>query len=309
MANRLKPIDFTQVQTGSIRKRTYRLSADMLARMPRPTESLQNFFLGLPRVGESAALLNAAELLAQTALAHGPMLWVVDGRVMELGLSSLLVYLMQRELVQCLVMNGEAAVRDYELAFHGQTVEDVAEGLNDGQLGLTRETGEGINTILNEGVKRGFSLGECIGRGILDRQPRHFAQSLLATGAARLVPTTVHVSLGADGFQRYPGADGAMIGKGSLKDAQNLSSFLASLTPGSLIVCLHHDYALNQVLLHALALARNLNDTLKGLNYLSLGEAEGLPVELPPLGRAMRLNGPLELMLPLLLGALFCLVE
>ncbi|MEN6627652.1 MAG: hypothetical protein ABFD69_15615 [Candidatus Sumerlaeia bacterium] len=309
MANRLKPIDFTQVQTGSIRKRTYRLSADMLARMPRPTESLQNFFLGLPRVGESAALLGAAELLAQTALAHGPMLWVVDGRVMELGLSSLLVYLMQRELVQCLVMNGEAAVRDYELAFHGQTVEDVAEGLSDGQLGLTRETGEGINTILNEGVKRGFSLGECVGRGILDRQPRHFAQSLLATGAARLVPTTVHVSLGADGFQRYPGADGAMIGKGSLKDAQNLSSFIASLTPGALIVCLHHDYALNQVLLHALALARNLNDTLKGINYLSLGEAEPFPVELPPLGRAMRLNGPLELMLPLLLGALFCLVE
>lgn len=309
MANRLKPFDFSQVQTGSIRKRSYRLSADMLARMPRPTESLQNFYLGLPRLGESAALLNAAELIAQTALAQSPMLWVVDGQVMELGLSSLIVYLMQRELVQCLALNGEAAVRDYELAFHGATVEDVAEGLSDGQLGLTRETGEGINTILNEGVKRGFSLGECIGRGILDRQPRHFAQSLLATGAARLVPTTVHVSLGADGFQRYPGADGAMIGKGSLKDAQNLSSFLATLPPGSLIVTLHRDYSLGQVLLHALALARNLNETLKGINFLSLGAAEPFIAELPPMGRAMRLAGPLELMLPLLLGALFCLVE
>jgi hypothetical protein len=123
------------------------------------------------------------------------------------------------------------------------------------------------------------------------------------------VPTTVHVSLGADGFQRYPGADGSMIGKGSLKDAQILSSFIAGMPPGSLIVTLHRDHALGQVLLHALALARNLNDQLKGINYLSLGAAESLPVELPPLGRAMRLGGQLELMLPLLLGALFCLVE
>ena len=111
----------------------------------------------------------------------------------------------------------------------------------DGLLGLARETGEGINAIINEGVKRGFSIGECLGRGILDRQPKHFAQSLLATGAARLAPTTVHVSLGADGFHRYPGADGAMLGKGSLKDVQILTGFLATLPPGALIVRIHRD--------------------------------------------------------------------
>ncbi len=107
MATRLKPLDLSQVQTGTIRKRTYRLSVEMLARMPKPTRPLQDFYLGLPRLGEAAGMLDAAELIAQTAIGHRPILWVIDGRVIELGLGSLIVYLMQRELVQCLVMNGE----------------------------------------------------------------------------------------------------------------------------------------------------------------------------------------------------------
>lgn len=309
MTTRLKPIDLNQVQTGTIRRRTYRLSIEHLARMPRPTAPLQEFFRGLPRAGESAGLLDAAEMIAQTALATRPMIWLVDGQMLEYGLSGLLVYLMQRELIQCMLMTGEAAVRDYELAFHGATVEDVAEGLGTGQLGLARETGEGINAIINEGVKRGFSLGECLGRGILERQPRNYQQSILATGAARLISTTVHVSLGADGFQRYPGADGALIGKGSLKDAQILSGFLAALPAGTLVVAAHRDQALTQVFLHALAIARNLNESLRGLNLLRLGPEDAALLQIPQISQQRTVAGPVELTLPMLLGALFCLVE
>lgn len=309
MAMRLKPIDSSKIQTGSLRRRTWRLNSDQLGTMPQPTEPLQHFYRGLPKVGQAAALLEAAGVMAQTALANKPMVWILDGATMAAGLSPLLVYLMRRGLVQALVMNGEAAIRDYELAFHGVAVEDVAQGLTDGLLGLTRETGEGITVIINDGIKHGFSIGECLGRGILERQPRHFMNSLLATGAARLTPTTVHVTLGADGFHRYPGADGAMLGKGSLKDVHILSTFLATLPPGALIVASHSDMSLNQVFLHAYALARNLNEELKGLNLLRLGVPEGFLSELPGLDRVCQTPGPLEIMMPLLMGALFCLVE
>jgi deoxyhypusine synthase len=57
--------------------------------------------------------------MAQVALMNKPILWIMDGATMDAGLSPLLVYLMRRGLIQCLVMNGEAALRDYELAFHG----------------------------------------------------------------------------------------------------------------------------------------------------------------------------------------------
>src|SRR5690554_3569722 len=102
---RLKPLDLAQIQIGSVRRRTYRLNIDQLARAPQPTAPLHEFLRGLPRVGEAAGLLQAAELLAQAALDHRPILWVIDGRMIELGLSTLLVHLMQRDLVHGLLMN------------------------------------------------------------------------------------------------------------------------------------------------------------------------------------------------------------
>jgi len=309
MVLRLKPLDLSQIQTASIRRRTYKLTAEQLASVPQPAEPLQNFYRSLPKVGEAAGLLDAAELMAQTVLMTKPVVWIIDQALIDAGLSPLLAFLMRRGLVQCLVMSGGAALRDYELAFNGMTGEDQALGLADGLLGLTRETGEGINAIINEGVKRGFSMGECLGRGILERQPRHFTNSLLATGAARLTPTTVHVTLGADGFHRYPGADGAMLGKGSLKDVQILTSYLTTLPVGALIVAAHADLALNQVFLHAYALARNLQQELAGLNLVRIGAPEPSLLDLPALGQVQQVPGALELTVPLLVGALFSLVE
>ncbi len=309
MAIRLKPYDPNQIQTGTVRRRVYRLGVDHLASMPQPAEPLQSFFSSLPRLGEADNLLSTAELIAQTILNEKPIIWIFDGKLLEMGLSPLLIQLLRRGLIQCLVMNGEAALRDYELAFYGATCEDQSSGLRDGLLGLTRETGEGINAIINEGVKRGFSIGECLGRGILERQPRYFTSSLLATGAARLTNTTVHISLGADGFHRFPGADGGLLGKGSLKDTHMLSGVLATLPQGSLIIASHRDNTLNQVFIHGYALARNLNNELGGMNLLTIGDGTPSLEDLPGLTQINRVPGPIEIMLPLLLGALFTLVE
>lgn len=309
MAVRFKPIDANQVQTGSIRRRVFRLGVDHLASMPEPTRPLQKFYHTLPRLGKASELLTAAQLIATAALEDKPLVWLIDGHFMTAGLSPQLVYLIRRNLARNLVMNGEAAVCDYELAFHGVTDEDPVLGLQDGLLGLTRETGEGINSIINEGVKRGFSIGECLGRGILERQPKHFANSLLATGAARLSSITVHLSVGADGFQRYPGADGAMLGKGSLKDTQILSSQLSTLPPGTIFITLHRDTALTQVFLNAVAMARNLNQDLRGFNLIQLGAIHPTLADLPALEQTLALPGPIEIMMPLLVGALFSLVE
>lgn len=309
MAIRLKPFDPNQIQTATVRRRAWRLGIDHLAAMPDPAAPLQTFFRNLPKVGDADQLLRVAELTAQTILGERPILWILDAGLMNAGLSPLLIHLVRRGLVQCLVMNGEAAAGDYELAFFGATAEDRPAGLQDGLLGLAREVGEGINAIINEGVKRGFSIGECLGRGILERQPKFFTSSLLATGAARLTTLTVHLCLGADGFHRYPGADGALLGKGSLKDTHILSGFLSTLAPGALIVASHADQTLTQVFLHAYALARNLNGELTGLNLVRLGEPLPALLDLPGLGQSLRLPGPVEIMLPLLMGALFTLVE
>jgi hypothetical protein len=309
MAVRLKPLDISQINTGSVRSREFKLGQGNLASMPDPNESLKQFFHTLPRMGHAARLLDAAEMVAEAALAGRPMIWLIDAVMVDRGLSQLLVQLMRRGLVDCLVMNGEAAAHDYELAFYGVTAEETESGLADGMLGLCREPCEGINGILNEGVKRGFSIGECMGRGILERQPKYFMGSMLATGAARLVPTTVHLGVGSDGFHRYPGADGALLGKGTLKDANLLSSFLLNLSPTALVVTMHENVMLDQVFLQAYSMARNLKSPLRNLNLLNIGKYQSMLERIPIIEKSLSMPQEVELILPLLLGAVFSLVE
>ncbi len=309
MAVRLKPLDVTKISAGTVRTREFKLGQGHLASMPDPGDSLNQFYQSLPRLGSAARLMDAADMLAKAALKGRPIIWLLDAGLVDRGLSHLVAQLIRRGLVDCLVMNGEAAVHDYELAFHGVTDEEVGPGLDDGRLGLSREPCETIISILNEGVKRGFSIGECLGRGILERKPKYYMGSMLATAAKHLVPTTVHLGVGADGFHRYPGADGALLGKGTLKDANHLSSFLMNLPSSALIVSLNESEMLDKVFLQAYAMARNLDAPLCRLDLLGMGARESSLGQIPILDRSFSFPEEAELIFPLLLGAVFSLVE
>jgi len=307
--SRQKSLNLTQIQTVSIRKRNCLLNVETLADMPDPAKSLVDFYRSLPRLGAAAELINAADALAQTALAGKDTLWLIDNHLIDAGLSPLIVRLIHRGLIKAIAMTGTAAVRDYELAFYGVTNEDVKGGLEDGLLGMGRETAEGMNEIINEGVKRGFSLGECLGRGILDRQPKYYSRSILAACAARLVTHTIHTSVGSDGFHCHPSADGAMIGKGSLKDLQILAGRIDCLNEGGALVATHRSSALQEVFTHAYALAKNLGATMNQFSLLRFGEDCPSFDLIPGISAEFDLSGPIELIVPLFTGVLFSLVE
>lgn len=310
MAARYKALNLAQVQTTTLRKRECLLQVEMLADVPDPEKPLMEFYRGLPRVGRAASLLAAADCLAQAAISdQKSIVWLVDAPLIDAGVSPLLIRLIHRGLVHSVAMTGAAAVRDYELAFYGKTRESLAEGLRDGLLGMSRETGEGMNQIINEGVKRGFSMGECLGRGILDRQPKFYNRSILAACAARLATATVHVSVGCEGFHCHPMADGAMLGKGSLKDLQIFASRLEGLNEGGVLVSVHSNPALQQVFHAAYALARNLGSALSQFSLIKFGEQAPDFSEIPGIAATHDVPGPMELTLPLFTGVLFSLVE
>lgn len=309
MNQRLKPIDLTQVQTTSLRKRECRLDVEKLAETPDPARPLQEFYATLPRLGAANELLAAGEALTQSALNDRGVLWMIDEGMIDAGLSPVLIRLIQRGLIRTVAMTGTAAVRDYEMAVQGMTREDESAGLEDGLLGLSRETGEGMNQILNEGVRRGFGLGECLGRGILDRQPRYYTRSVLAACAARVVPCTIHVAIGSDGFHRHPSADGMMLGKGSLKDLQILAARMPTIHQGGTVVAAHGSAFLREVLHHAYASARNLGEAVDGFSLVRIGDEAPAHEELKAARRKFAIPGPYELMVPLFAGVLFSLVE
>ncbi|MBI3735659.1 hypothetical protein HY256_03995 [Candidatus Sumerlaeota bacterium] len=309
MTFRYKAFNLSQIQTTSLRKRKCALQVEMLAELPDPTKPLADFYHAMPRVGRVTEMFAAADTMVQAALAEKDIIWLIDADFIRAGLSPLLVRLINRGFVKTVALTGAAAVCDYELAFLGLTNEDTKQGLQDGLLGMARETGEGMNEIINEGVKRGFSLGECLGRGILDRQPKFFNKSILAACVARLVTPTIHLSLGSDGFQCNPMADGMMLGKGSLKDMQILAARIEGLNEGGTLISAHQSSSLHEVFLHSFATARNLGGTINQFSLIRFGETQPDYSDVPGISSEFTIPGPIELTVPLFTGVLFSLVE
>ena len=127
------PLDLARVQTYSLDRRRSQVSLADFARPHAPGSSLSSFLDGLPRIlgGVTFRALVADVLRAR---ARGkPILWGLGAHVLKVGLSPVIVDLMERGLVTGLALNGAGVVHDFELAVAGQTSEDVSAGLGSGR--------------------------------------------------------------------------------------------------------------------------------------------------------------------------------
>lgn len=306
MAFRYRNLNMAQIQSPTLRNQTCRLDVQRVAMLPDPEQSLKEFYRALPRVGAVEDMFSAANCLEQAALEEKEIVCLIDSDFIDAGLSPLLISLIHRGLIKTVAMTGRAAMRDFELSVVGQTDQDPRSGLIDGSFGMSREAGEGMNLIINDGVKRGFSIGECLARGIMDRQPRYMKLSILAACAQKLVAPTVHVSIGSDGFHVHPTADGNMLGKGSVKDLQNLSARLEGLNEGGVLLTFHRSFALQDVFCSALCVARNLGGAIEGVSVVKFGGGPDFG-QIPGVGSEIKIPGALELTVPTFLGLLFSL--
>jgi len=87
------------------------------------------------------------------------VIWGLGAHVIKVGLSPVVIDLMERGLVTAIALNGAGVVHDFELAVAGRTSEDVETGLATGAFGMARETGEEVNRAIVEGERDGLGLG------------------------------------------------------------------------------------------------------------------------------------------------------
>jgi hypothetical protein len=128
--------------------------------------------------GTPAALSAAAgDVLSWTvgrikaARAEGrPVVLAFGAHTIKNGLGPVLIELIQRGWVQHLATNGAGIIHDWELAFQGQTSENVAENTAKGCFGIWAETGYHLNLAIALGAYDGFGYGESVGRLIADEQ-------------------------------------------------------------------------------------------------------------------------------------------
>jgi hypothetical protein len=186
----------------------------------------------------------------------------------------------------------------------------VDAALGPGRFGMADETGRLLNEAITAGVARGLGLGQSVAEWLHGERPAH-AHASLAASAARLgIPLTAHVAVGTDIIHMHPGASGAAIGEGSLRDFRYFASSVAKLAGGVYLNC-GSAVVLPEVFLKAVALVRNRGISLEGLttvnmDFVRLYRPQTNVVHRPTAGtgQGYSLVGHHEIMIPLLAAIL-----
>ena len=275
--------------------------------------SVASFIDALPRVLAGEALRALRDEILRARDRGRPILWGLGAHVVKVGLSPLIVDLMERGFVTGLALNGAGVVHDFEMAVAGATSEDVAAGLGSGAFGMARETGEETNRAIVAGDRDGLGIGAAIGRYLSERRPRprHLGASLLAAAHRLEQPATVHVAIGTDIVHVHPACDPGAIGRATHLDFRLFAAQVARLGGGGVYLNVGSAVVLPEVFLKAVTLARNLGHQIEDFATASLDFVQGYRpsvnvVDRPVRGkgRGYRLTGHHEILVPLLAAAL-----
>jgi hypothetical protein len=308
----VRPLSLARVTTVPLARRPAKVGVRHLGRPHLAGAGLASFLDGLPHVLAADTLRALAREIARARTRRRPILWGMGAHVIKVGLSPVIVDLMERGFVTGIALNGAGVVHDFELAVAGRTSEDVAAGLGSGAFGMARETAAEVNRAIVDGDRDGLGLGAAVGRHLACRRPapRHLAASLLAAAWRLRLPATVHVAIGTDVVHMHPACDPAALGRASHLDFRLFAAEVARLR-GGVYLNVGSAVVLPEVFLKALTLARNLGHRASGFATANLDFVQSYRpsvnvVERPVAhgGRGYRLTGHHELLVPLLAAAL-----
>jgi len=303
-----KPLDLSKVRTYPLRRRRSIVARPSVATPVRPGMRISEFLRGLPDILAARDFRTVAQAIARRHRAGKRIVLGMGAHPIKVGLSPLIIDLMHRGILAAVAMNGAAIIHGFELAFAGETSEDVAANLADGRFGMAEETGRFLNQVI-AGARAEQGLGAAVGAALLRANVRHRDLSILAAGARWGIPVTVHVAIGTDIIHMHPAANGAAIGAGSLRDFRQLAAVVAGLH-GGVFINLGSAVIIPEVFVKALNLARNLGKRVDNLLTIDMDfnrhyRPHVNVVQRPTAGtgRGYHFTGHHEIMFPLLCAA------
>ncbi len=309
MKNQIKPLDLSQVKLTSLKRKKHKVENLLFARPWKKGGGLADFLNSLPKILAGKGLREVVERIAEAVRRKRMILLGMGAHPIKVGLNPILIDLMEQGVLKGIGMNGAGLIHDVEVAMVGHTSEEVDEELTQGTFGMVRETHETVNHAIQQGVEEGLGIGESLGRRILKGNFPFKHLSLLAAGQRLGIPITVHIAIGTDITHMGPSADGAAIGKGSLKDFHTFVSLVSKLEKG-VFINLGSAVIIPEVFLKALGLARNLgyrvvNLTTVNMDFIQHYRPTLNVIKRPTLkgGKGYTLIGHHEVMFPLLAAA------
>ncbi|UCG66585.1 MAG: hypothetical protein JSW12_06100 [Deltaproteobacteria bacterium] len=306
----LEPISLKNLKTYSLKKRASKVSVKNFASSWEPGGTMGQWFEKLPNILAGSHLRDLVKRLSMAVKEQKTIILAMGAHAIKVGLSPVILDLMERGIISGLAMNGAGIIHDLEVAMVGATSEDVESALPQGKFGMARETGEFLNGAITEGAKVGIGLGASVGEHILQASLPYARYSLLAAGARLHIPVTVHVAIGTDIIHIHPAVNGSAIGETSHRDFRIFATLVSRLE-GGVYINLGSAVVLPEVFLKALTLVRNLGFEVKrfttvDMDFMRHYRPMNNVVKRPTLegGQGFSLIGHHEIMFPLLAAAL-----
>ncbi len=297
------------LRTTHLEERPSKVTTEAFALPVAAGMDLRRFLASLPRVLAGEQIREAAGRVADAARGGREIIAGMGAHVIKVGLAPVLGSWMDEGVLTALALNGAGVIHDVEIALAGKTSEDVGPALDEGLFGVAEETARFILGAVAEGDERGEGFGEAVARRLAESDPPFGRYSLLCRAHEKGLPVTVHVALGTDIIHMHPQADGAVIGRTSLRDFQRLATRVARLE-GGVYLNIGSAVILPEVFLKALNLARNRGHPVRDLTTIDMDFIRHYRprvnvVERPVRkgGRGFQFVGHHELMVPLLAAA------
>lgn len=304
-------LDFSKVKTYSIRKRRSKVDTSLFAKPLKPKASARALLESFPNILKAKELREIVRAVVKARKKGKPVILMMGAHVIKCGLSPLVIDLIRRRVVTAVAVNGAGVIHDFEIAYWGETSEDVASALKDGSFGMVKETALFINAAAKAAAARGQGFGATIGFAVDRENLRHKNLSIAYACWKQAIPLTVHVAIGTDIIHQHANFSGADTGAASATDFRILTREVARLNNGGAVLNFGSAVVMPEVFLKALSVARNLTGKVKNFTTANFDmNVHYRPfqniVTRPVLGsgRGYYIVGHHEIMLPLLTQAI-----
>lgn len=308
MSRKYRPISFKNIKTCKLQSRKSKVESGRTGK-PFKGGSFRDFYRGLPDILAARDFRAVVRSIVLARTKERPVILGMGAHPIKVGLSPLIINLMENGVITAVAMNGACIVHDFELSLTGRTSEDVDIELCRGTFGMAEETGKKLNGAIKRGVKKGRGIGGAVGDYIVKGTAPHKKMSILAAASKCGIPATVHVAVGTDIIHMHPEADGASIGEGSMRDFRMFSSVVSDLK-GGVYINLGSAVIMPEVFLKAVAVTRNLkynvkNFTTVNMDFIQHYRCRENVLRRPVIsgGNSYALTGHHEIMFPLLAAA------
>ncbi|HEV3142945.1 MAG TPA: hypothetical protein VGZ47_03575 [Gemmataceae bacterium] len=299
----MKPFDLHGLKTCDLQSRPSKVFVEDLGQPIAVDATTGDWLDSLPHQLAANQLRQVRDHLCRASDNGGTVVAAMGGHVIKTGCGPYLIDWIERGLLSAVVMNGAAAIHDFELACAGKTSEDVAAQLPGGHFGMARETADAFAIACRRGAENGLGLGAALGAYMEECGVPHGHASVVLAAHRAGIPCTIHVALGTDIVHMHPHVSGAALGESSLIDFRILCSVVAGMAHG-VWLNLGSAVFLPEVFLKAVAVVRNFGHPLDELVTVNVDKESRyrtmMNVLFRPATEGIELIGHHEILIPLL---------